>query len=141
MTTTLMKMKPQNGMISLLDNFFDDKIFDWNIDLESTPNPLAHDIIETDDEYVIDYALAGFKKDDVSLNVENNILTVEGERKANDDTNYNKKSTFYGSFKKSFTLPENVNSKKIDASFSDGILSVIIPKDEKLKLSKQIKIK
>lgn len=78
---------------------------------------------------------------DVSLNVENNILTIEGERKANDDIKYNRKNTFYGKFKKSFTLPENINSENIDASFRDGILSVVIPKDEKVKLSKQIEIK
>lgn len=138
--TTLIKHKPQNGMIGLLDNIFDDNIFDWNIDLDANPNLLAHDIIENKNEYIVDYALAGFKKDDVSVNVENNVLTVEGERKANDDLNYNRKSTFYGKIKKSFALPEDVNLEKIDASFSDGILSIVIPKDEKLKLSKTIKI-
>lgn len=139
--TTLMKYKPQNGMISLLDNIFDDKIFNWDIDLETNTNLLTHDIIENDNEYILEYALAGFKKDDVSVNIENNMLIIEGERKANEDIKYNQKNTFYGKFKKSFTLPEDVNSEKIDASFNNGILSIIIPKDEKLKLSKTIKIK
>ena len=140
--TTLMKYsKPQNGMISLFDRFFDEDIFKWNVDLPATTISPNHDIIEKDNEYLVDFALAGFKREDVRLNVEDNILTIEGERKVNEDTKYNRKGTFYGQFKKSFTLPDNVNTENIDASFTDGILSVTIPKDEKLKLSKTIEIK
>jgi len=139
--TTLMKYKPKNGMVSLFDDIFNEDIFKWNIDLETNSNLLTHDIIENEDKYIVDYALAGFKKEDVSLNVDENILTIEGERKANEDIKYNRKNTFYGKFKKSFSLPDDVNSEKIDASFRDGILSVTIPKDEKSKLSKTIEIK
>ena len=140
--TTLMKYsKPQNGMLSLFDRFFDDDIFNWNMDLPVNTVTPNHDTIEKDNEYLVDFALAGFKKEDVSLNVDNNILTIEGERKVDEETKYSRKGTFYGSFKKSFTLPENINSEKIDASFTDGILSVIIPKDEKAKLTKTIEIK
>lgn len=139
--TTLMKYKPKNGMVSLFDKIFDDDIFNWDIDLQANSTIPTHDIIENENEYIVDFALAGFKKEDVSLNIDNNILSIEGERKANDDIKYNRKNTFYGHFKKSFTLPENIESEKIDASFNDGILSITIPKNEKLKLSKQIKIK
>ena len=140
--TTLMKYsKPQNGMVSLFDRFFDDDIFNWNLDVPTNKIAPNHDIIEKDDEYLVDFALAGFKKEDVSLNVDDGVLTIEGERKINDDIKYNRKGTFYGSFKKSFTLPENINTEKIDASFNDGILSVTIPKDEKAKLTKTIEIK
>lgn len=139
--TTLMKYsKPQNGMLSLFDRFFDEDLFNWNPDIPANTIVPNHDIIEKDNEYLVDFALAGFKKDDVSLNVDNGVLTIEGERKVDEDTKYNRRGTFYGKFKKSFTLPENINSEKIDASFHDGILSIVIPKDEKLKLSKQIKI-
>lgn len=140
--TTLMKYsKPQNGMVSLFDRFFDDDIFNWNLDVPTNKIAPNHDIIEKDDEYLVDFALAGFKKENVSLNVDDGVLTIEGERKMNDDIKYNRKGTFYGSFKKSFTLPENINTEKIDASFNDGILSVTIPKDEKAKLTKTIEIK
>jgi HSP20 family protein len=140
--TTLMKYsKPQNGMISLFDRFFDDDIFNWNLDLPVNTVIPNHDIIEKEKEYIVDFALAGFAKEDVSLNVEDNVLTIEGERKANEETKYNRKSTFYGHFKKSFTLPENIISEKIDASWKDGMLSIVIPKDEKTKLSKTIEIK
>lgn len=141
MTTLLKYSKPQNGMINLLDRLFDDDIFNWNPDLPANTIVPNHDIIEKDNEYVVDFALAGFKKENVSLNIDKNMLTIEGERKPDDDTKYNRKNTFYGKFRKSFTLPENINSENIDASFSDGILSIIIPKDEKMKLSKQIAIK
>ena len=140
--TTLMKYsKPQNGMVSLFDKFFDDDIFNWNFDLPANTVSPSHDIIENEKEYIVDFALAGFNKEDISLNVEDNVLTIEGERKANEDTKYNRKSTFYGRFKKSFTLPDNVNSENIGASWKDGMLSIAIPKDEKTKLSKSIEIK
>jgi len=138
--TTLMKYsKPQNGMLSLFDRFFDDDIFNWNLPVNlAIPN---HDIIEKDNEYIVDFALAGFKKEDVSLNIDNNVLTIEGERKTNEENKYSRKNTFYGQFKKSFTLPENVDSEKIGASWNDGMLSIVIPKNEKAKLSKTIEIK
>ena len=138
MTTVMKYSKPQNGMLNILDNFFDDELFNWDVP-ERTVIP-NYDIIENDSEYLIDFSLAGFTKEDVSLNVENDILTIEGERKANEDIKYNRKTTFYGKFKKTFTLPEDVVADKIDASFENGILSIGIPKNEKAKLSKSIEI-
>lgn len=138
---TLMHYKPQNGMITLFDRFFDDDIYNWNLDVPATSIVPNHDIIENDEEYLVDFALAGFKKDNVSLDVDNNVLTIEGERTVDEENKYNRKGTFYGKFKKSFTLPENINVEKIDASFNEGILSITIPKIiEKKKLSKIIKI-
>ena len=100
----------------------------------------TYDVIEKDNEYVLDLILPGFKKEDVSINVEDDVLTVEGERKVQEKTKYNRKGSFYGQFKKSFTLPENVLVDNIDASFKDGILSVSVPKNEKSKLNKRIEI-
>lgn len=130
--------KPQNGMLNILDNFFDDELFNWEMP-ERTVIP-NYDIIENDGEYLVDFGLAGFTKEDVSLTVENDILSIEGERKVNEDTKYNRKGTFYGKFKKTFTLPEDIVADKIDASFENGILSIRIPKNEKAKLSKSIEI-
>jgi HSP20 family protein len=137
--TTLMKYsKPQNGMLNILDHFFDDELFNWDTP-ERTVIP-NYDIIEKDGEYLVEFGLAGFTREDVSLNVDNDILTIEGERKVNEDTKYNRKGTFYGNFKKVFTLPDNVVTDKIDASFQNGILSITIPKNGKAKLSKSIEI-
>jgi len=137
--TTLMKYKtPENGMMSLFDNFFNDSLFNW--DLPARTTSIDYDVIEKDEEYVLDLMLPGFKKEDVSINVENNIMTIEGERKVQEETKYNRKGSFYGHFKKSFTLPEDVLADNIDASYKDGILSLEIPKNEKMKLSKTIEI-
>jgi len=135
-----MKTKPQNGMISIFDTLFEDNMFNRGLDIPTKSFTPTHDIIENDNEYIVDIALAGFDKNNISLDIDKNILTIKGERKINDNIKYNSKNTFYGTFKESFNLPENINSEKIDASLKNGILSIIIPKNEKMKLSKQIKI-
>lgn len=134
-----MKYKPTNGMISLFDNFFTDDFFNWNVPAN---NPaIDYDIVENDEKYVLDLMLPGFKKGDVSIDVDDNVLTIEGERNAQEETIYNRKGSFYGKFKKSFTLPDNVLADEINASFKLGILSLDIPKTKESKLCKTIEIK
>ena len=127
--------------LTLFDRFFDDDFFRlpvWN-DL-AIRNPL-HDIIETDKEYVVELALAGVKKEDIKLNLEDNVLSISAERKESENK-YNRKQTFYGKYEKSFTLPESVDKENIQAAFEDGILKLSIPKvEEEQKLMKQIEIK
>ena len=126
--------------LTLFDRFFDDDFFKlpvWN-DL-AIRNPL-HDIIETDKEYVVELALAGVKKEDIKLNLEDNVLSISAERKESENK-YNRKQTFYGKYEKSFTLPESVDKENIQAAFEDGILKLSIPKvEEEQKLMKQIEI-
>ena len=138
MTTLAKYTKPQNGMLNILDHFFDDEVFNWNIP-EKTIIP-DYDIIENDGEYLVDFGLAGFAKEDVSLNVENDILTIEGERKSDEDIKFTRKGNFYGKFRKTFTLPDNIVADKIGASWKDGMLRITLPKDKKTKLSKSIEI-
>lgn len=138
--TTVAKYRPKNGTIDVFDQIFNDDLFGFDLRPTTMSTP-TYDIIENENEYIVDLMLAGFKKENVSISVDNNVLTIEGERKAQEKTKYNCKGSFYGQFKKSFTLPENVFSDKIDASFSNGILSISIPKDTKSKLSKTIEIK
>ena len=124
--------------LTLFDRFFDDDFFKlpvWN-DL-AIRNPL-HDIIETDKEYVVELALAGVKKEDIKLNLEDNVLSISAERKESENK-YNRKQTFYGKYEKSFTLPESVDKENIQASFEDGILKLGIPKiEEKQKITKKL---
>lgn len=140
MTTITKYSKPKNGMVSLFDHFFNDDLYNWDLMPTTNTATPTYDVIEKDNEYVLDLILPGFKKEDVSINVEDDVLTVEGERKVQEKTKYNRKGSFYGQFKKSFTLPENVLVDNIDASFKDGILSVSVPKNEKSKLNKRIEI-
>jgi len=127
---------------SLFDGFLTD-IFtdftDWN-EL-AIRNPL-HDVIENEKEYTVELSLAGVKKEDISMSLDHDILTIKAERKGIDKQKYNKIQTFYGKYEKSFTLPNSVNKENIQASFEDGILKVTIPKLVKEdKNIKQIKIK
>jgi HSP20 family protein len=101
------------------------------------------DIYETDNEIVLKAELPEIKKEDVEINVENNVLTLKGVRKFEKETkkeNYHRVERSYGSFKRSFTLPTNVDQERINASFSDGILKIEMTKREEAK-PKQIEIK
>ena len=107
-----------------------------------TFNP-AVNIKEKDDEFLIELAAPGFKKEDFKLSVENNTLTISSEKNEESEeknNNYTRKEFSYQSFSRSFNLPEKiVNSDEIEAKYSDGILNVRIPKREEQK-PKPIKI-
>jgi HSP20 family protein len=128
----------------LLERFFNDSLFDNKIidgDMAFMPKV---DIIESDKTYELQFALAGFNKEDFVIDVDDNVLTVSGERKFEEETNektYRSVQTSYGSFKRSFSLPENVNAKKIEAKYNNGILEIVIPKDETKIIKTSIAVK
>ncbi|MFI4868163.1 MAG: Hsp20/alpha crystallin family protein [Steroidobacterales bacterium] len=91
------------------------------------------DISETDKEYVIRAELPAVKKEDVQVTVDEGMITIKGERKQQkEDKNekFHRVESFYGSFERSFSLPENANIDAIRCDSKDGILSVHIPKTE-----------
>jgi len=103
----------------------------------------AVDIFESADELVIKAELPEVKKDDVQINVENNILTLKGERRLENEErrdNYHRIERLYGTFTRSFTLPSNVDQNKITAEFKDGVLRIVLPKREEAK-PRQIAVK
>ena len=103
----------------------------------------AADIAEMENEYLVKLELPGVSKDDVSITVESNILTIRGEKKFEKDEkkdNFHRIERTYGSFERSFTLPSTIRTDKIDAAYKDGILTVTLPKAEEAK-SKQIEVK
>jgi HSP20 family protein len=103
----------------------------------------ACDIFETDNEIVVKAELPEVKKEDVKVSVENNILTIHGERKFSEETkreNYHRLERSYGEFTRSFTLPSFVDTGKINAEFKDGMLRVTMPKREEAK-PKQVEVK
>jgi HSP20 family protein len=85
----------------------------------------------------VNLALAGFKKKDITLKIEDNSLIISGERKKDESKKYNLRQSAYGKFRKVYTLPEDINSDKITAKMEDGILHIEIPKDQ-LKLKKRL---
>lgn len=100
------------------------------------------DVIENDKEYVLDLMLAGFDKSLVDVSVEKNTLKIKGERKEDKSVKYSTKRSFFGTFEKSYELPEYVDKENIDASFENGVLRITIPKSkDKLSGNKVIKIK
>lgn len=119
-----------------LDRLWADEEMNWM--------PSAN-IKERQNDFKIDLAAPGMDKKDFKIEVENSVLTVSGERK-DEKLEENEKMTrrefHYGSFKRSFTLPETVNAEDIKANYNDGVLSLIITKreEEKEKGKKQIEI-
>jgi HSP20 family protein len=94
------------------------------------------DIAEDDKEYTIKAELPGVSKEDVKVTVQGGVLSITGERKAEKeekDKKYHRIERSYGSFFRSFTLPEGTSTEKIGAEFKDGILKLHLPKDEKVK--------
>lgn len=94
--------------------------------------PVA-DISETDGEYLIKAELPEVKKEDVKITLDHGVITISGERrheKEKKDENEIRIESFYGSFSRSFALPENVDAKGIRAETKDGVLRVRIPKTE-----------
>jgi HSP20 family protein len=101
------------------------------------------DIAETDEAYIIKAEVPEVKKEDVKIVVDSGVLTISGERKQEreeEDKKFRRVERLYGSFTRSFTLPNNVDEAKVDASFKDGILKLQIPKTEKTK-PKAIEVK
>jgi len=102
------------------------------------------DISETDKEYVIRAALPAVKKEDVKVTVDQGTITIEGERKqekADKNEKFHRVESFYGSFSRTFSLPENANADAVRCETRDGVLTVHIPKAEvTASKPKQIKI-
>jgi HSP20 family protein len=89
------------------------------------------DISETGEEYLIRAALPAVKKEDVAVTVDDGMLTLSGERRQKEeqkDEKFYKVENFYGSFSRSFALPESVNSSAIRAESKDGVLTIHVPK-------------
>ena len=101
------------------------------------------DTYEEGDNIVIKADLPGVKKEDVSIDVKDNVLTLKGERKHEENVNeenYYRRESAYGKFQRAFTLPDAVDPNKIEASYKDGTLKITVPKAEERK-AKKIEIK
>jgi len=91
------------------------------------------DISETDKEYVIRAELPAVKKEDIQVTVDDGMITIKGERKQQKEDKsekFHRMESFYGSFERCFSLPENVNADAVRCESKDGILTVHIPKTE-----------
>lgn len=105
----------------------------------------AVDVIDEKDNIVVKAELPGMKKDEIEVSIDDNILTIKGEKKEEKETkekDYVRSERYYGSFNRSFTLPSSVDAQKVDASYKDGVLEIILTKREEAKQNqKRINIK
>ena len=92
------------------------------------------DLSETDDAYRIRLDVPGMEKDDITINLQNNTLTVRGERgseQTTEDEEYVRVERAFGTFHRTFTLPDAVDAENIEAAYDDGVLTIHVPKTEK----------
>lgn len=126
---------------SLIDGFFKDSVTrSGGSTFSFVPRV---DILEDEKGYDVQVAVPGMNKEDFKLDLDDNVLTVSGERKMSRESKNNgvhSVETQYGTFARSFTLPEDVDSAKINAKYNNGILEIRIPKDEKKAVKTTIKV-
>ena len=145
---TLVKFNPVKSENTLLPGFndvFDAIINDTFLNDRMTSRVPAANISETKDNYHVELAAPGLKKDDFKLNLDRNVLyiSVEQRQESNgEQKSYSKKEYSYSSFVRSFTLPNTADVNSIDATYTDGVLKIDIAKKEEAKVnSRQIEIK
>ena len=141
----LTRWEPSRGVTTLQDQInrlFNDSFQRTDEEASLSAWAPAVDIYETGQELVVKADLPEVAPKDLDIRVENNILTIRGERKfeknVNED-NYLRVERSYGSFSRSFTLANTVNSEAIAADYQNGVLTLSIPKREEAK-PKQIKV-
>ncbi|MCS6819440.1 MAG: Hsp20/alpha crystallin family protein [Chitinophagales bacterium] len=129
---------------SIIESFFNDE-FPSIFNREWFGNLPMVNIKDTNESYQIEVAAPGFNKENFSVKVEDNILTISGtvnEEKENiDNEKYTRREFRYQSFTRSFTLPKKIDSTKITACYENGILKVILPKPEEEKVKGAVEIK
>ena len=127
-----------------MNRLFDDAGRPWRTDEPSATTSWSPsvDIFETEGEIVVKAELPGMDRKDIYLNLENNVLSLRGERKFTKETkdeNYHRIERSYGVFSRSFSIPATVDEEEIRADYKDGVLKIMLPKKEQAK-PKQIKI-
>ena len=142
---SLIKYNPARYRTPGVSRFFDDLFNEgfFNLPAEKSFIPQV-DISETEKAFELSFAVPGIDKKDINIDLNDGVLTVSGERKLHNETNeknYHSVETTYGSFKRSFQLPDNINADHVDAKYEAGILNIIVPKDEKKSQKKSIAIK
>jgi len=126
----------------LFDRFFNDLPLPSLFSEEKVLSP-AFDISETEKEYVITGEIPGIDVKDLDVTLLDGILTIKGEKKQEKeekDENYHQVERHYGSFQRSFRIPEKVKADKLEATYEDGILKLTIPKAE-VSEAKKIEVK
>jgi HSP20 family protein len=148
---TLVQLKNNKGVDrytrvpSFLGDFFNDFMSDELLNKNIFKSIPAVNISETNDKFAVELAVPGLDKNDFKLQVENGVLSISAEKKTetkDENTKFTRKEFSYSSFSRSFTLPEHVQHDAITAEYTNGVLTLSIPKKEeaKQKAAREIKV-
>lgn len=143
---SLIKYNPRTLRTFTTNNLFDDLFNDRFFNNETVGKSFTPqvDISETEKAFELSFAIPGIKKDEINIDLNEGQLIVSGERKfeeKKEEKNFHSVETRYGSFSRSFHLPDNIDANKVEAKYEDGLLNITIPKDEKKIQKKTIAIK
>ena len=138
----IIRWQNRNPLSDIVSNFLDSDYHEFFGKRACDPSA---NIIEKPEGFELEIAAPGLKKDDFKIDLDNAVLTVSSEvedAQNEEGKNYTRKEFYYGSFRRSFTLPKSVNIEKIKAEYVNGILKLVLPKKEEAKLEtkKEIKI-
>lgn len=138
---TILRYDPFRDLRSLQDEV--NRLFTTNLSRAFGDEGIARgawnpsvDIYENKDQIVLEAELPGMKREDFDLSIENNVITLRGERrfeKKEESDNYHRVERSYGSFTRSFTLPQTVTAEGATAEYRNGVLRVTLPKREEIK--------
>ena len=133
---TLVKWNPTRSLMTDFDRIFDSMFnHDWpRLSVGQSWMP-AVDVKETEKEFFLTADMPGLDKKDVSIDIHDGVITIQGERSTDNDKSvdgYRIRERHLGSFNRSFRLPDNLNEEKIDAKFKNGVLTVTLPKAKEI---------
>ena len=149
-------LRRNNNYQNWLSNLFDDTFFNTDVAPQTRTTAPAINVKETVDEYIMEMAVPGLKKEWVRVNITNdgllhvaieNKMEHKEESKENHEPrheHYLRREFAYGNYEQSYTLPDDVDREKIGASVADGILTIVIPKttpEQEAKVLKNIEVK
>jgi len=137
-TMNLVRFNP--GLLSLFDDLEKSR---FGLNKEFSGDVPSVNIIENDQDFVLELAAPGKRKEDFKINLENQALTISSEvndEKQENQKNYTRREFVYSSCSHSFNLPKNIFLDKVTADYKDGILNITLPKKEEPKLSREISI-
>ena len=127
-----------------LDELFDDRWFNFDTFNQTFP---AVNTIEKDNQYLLEIAVPGMDKKDFEIEIQNDLISISSiskqEKEVKDNLNYNRQEFNYNSFHRTFSLPKEVDQSKIKANYSNGILTITLPKLKEVisKSKKLIEVK
>jgi HSP20 family protein len=143
--STIARLEPFRGLSTLQDQF--NRLYNESFQTHGEESALttwapAVDIYETPNELVVKADLPDVNEKDIDVRVENNLLTIHGERKFEKsvtEENFLRVERAYGSFSRSFSLPNTLNAEAIAAEYKNGVLTITLPKREETK-PRQVKV-